>query len=102
MRFDLTADQRLLQSATAEFLEKFCPVSEARALGEAGRAFEREAWRRGAGLGWASLLVPAELGGRSVSGAGPVDAAIMAAQVGWGAPPEPFPAAPAAVAAPAA
>jgi alkylation response protein AidB-like acyl-CoA dehydrogenase len=72
MRFDLTADQPLLQSATAEFLEKFCPVSAVRALGEAGRGFDREVWRRGAELGWVSLLVGEELGGgrRGSIGAG--------------------------------
>jgi len=90
MRFDLTADQRLLQSATAEFLEKFCPVSAARALGGAGGGLDREVWRRGAGLGWASLLVPEELGGGSVSGEGLVDATIIAEQFGRLAAPGPF------------
>lgn len=90
MRFDLTADQRLLQSATAEFLEKSCPVSAARALHDAGRSFDREIWRRGAELGWASLIVPEELGGGSVSGEGLVDAAIIAEQFGRLAAPGPF------------
>ena len=90
MRFDLTADQRLLQSATAEFLEKSWPVSAARALHDAGRAFDRQTWRRGAELGWASLLVPEELGGGSVSGEGLVDAAIIAEQFGRLAAPGPF------------
>lgn len=90
MRFDLTADQRLLQSATAEFLEKFCPVSATRALHDAGRSFDRETWRRGAELGWASLIVGEELGGGSVSGDGLVDAAIIAEQFGRLAAPGPF------------
>jgi alkylation response protein AidB-like acyl-CoA dehydrogenase len=90
MRFDLTADQRLLQSATAEFLEKSCPVSATRALHEAGRSFDGETWRRGAELGWASLIVPEELGGGSVSGEGLVDAAIIAEQFGRLAAPGPF------------
>jgi alkylation response protein AidB-like acyl-CoA dehydrogenase len=90
MRFDLTADQRLLQSATAEFLEKFSQVSASRALHEAGRAFDRETWRRGAELGWASLIVPEELGGGSVSGEGLVDATIIAEQFGRLAAPGPF------------
>jgi alkylation response protein AidB-like acyl-CoA dehydrogenase len=90
MRFDLTADQRLLQSATAEFLEKSSPVSAARALHDAGRSFDREIWRRGAELGWASLLVPEELGGGSVSGEGLVDATIIAEQFGRLAAPGPF------------
>ena len=90
MRFDLTADQRLLQSATAEFLEKSCPVSATRALHDASRSFDRETWRRGAELGWASLIVPEELGGGSVSGEGLVDAAIIAEQFGRLAAPGPF------------
>ena len=90
MRLDLTSDQRLLQSATAEFLEKSCPVSATRALHEAGRSFDRETWRRGAELGWASLIVPEELGGGSVSGEGLVDAAIIAEQFGALAAPGPF------------
>lgn len=90
MRFDLTADQRLLQSATAEFLEKSSPVSAARALHDAGRAFDRETWRRGAELGWASLIVPERLGGGSVSGAGIVDATVIAEQFGRLAAPGPF------------
>lgn len=90
MRFDLTAEQRLLQSATAEFLEKSCPVSAARALHDAGQAFDRETWRRGAELGWASLIVPEEQGGGSVSGEGLVDATIIAEQFGRLAAPGPF------------
>src|SRR5258708_18741116 len=90
MRFDLTADQRLLQSATAEFLEKFCPVSAARGLHDAGRSFDRETWRRGAELGWVSLMVGEELGGGSVSGEGVVDATVIAEQFGRLAPPGPL------------
>src|SRR5258708_12819189 len=90
MRFDLTADQRLLQSATAEFLEKFCPVSAARALHDAGRSFDRETWRRGAELGWVSLMVGEELGGGSVSGEGLVDATVIAEQFGRLAAPGPL------------
>jgi alkylation response protein AidB-like acyl-CoA dehydrogenase len=90
MRFDLTADQRLLQAATAEFLEKSCPVSATRALHDAGQAFDRETWRRGAELGWTSLIVPEKLGGGSVSGEGLVDATIIAEQFGRLAAPGPF------------
>lgn len=90
MRFDLTADQRLLQSATAEFLEKSWPVSAARALHDAGQAVDRETWRRGAELGWVSLIVPEELGGGSVSGEGLVDATIIAEQFGRLAAPGPL------------
>ncbi|HVB44904.1 MAG TPA: acyl-CoA dehydrogenase family protein [Streptosporangiaceae bacterium] len=90
MRFDLTDDQRILQSATADFLEKFCPVSATRALHEAGRAFDRDIWRHGAELGWTSLIVPEEAGGGSVSGDGLADATLIAEQFGRLAAPGPF------------
>lgn len=90
MRFDLTADQRLLQSTTAEFLEKSSPLTTSRALHDAGQAFDRDTWRRGAELGWTSLIVPEKSGGGSVSGAGLVDATIIAEQFGRVVAPGPF------------
>ena len=90
MRFDLTAEQRLLQSATAEFLAKSSPVSVTRALHDAGRSFDRDTWRHGAELGWTSLLVAEEVGGGSVSGAGLIDATIIAEQFGRLAAPGPL------------
>jgi len=82
MRYELTPDQRLLQAATADFLEKSSPLSALRALREEGRSLDRDVWRRGAELGWTSLLVPEDAGGGSVSGAGVVDATIVAEQLG--------------------
>src|SRR5579859_2176792 len=90
MRLDLTADQRLLQSATAGFLDDNSPIAVTRALHAAGRSFDRDTWRRGAELGWASLLVPEDLGGGSVSGAGLIDASVIAEQFGALAAPGPF------------
>jgi alkylation response protein AidB-like acyl-CoA dehydrogenase len=90
MRLDLTADQRLLQSTTADFLAGTSSVAVARALHAEGRSFDRDTWRRGAELGWTSLLVPEDLGGGSVSGAGLIDATIIAEQLGAIAAPGPF------------
>jgi alkylation response protein AidB-like acyl-CoA dehydrogenase len=90
MRLDLTADQRLLQSTTAGFLAGTSSVAVARALQAEGRSFDRDTWRRGAELGWTSLLVPEDLGGGSVSGAGLIDATIIAEQLGAIAAPGPF------------
>jgi alkylation response protein AidB-like acyl-CoA dehydrogenase len=90
MRFDLTADQRLLRSATADFLADTSSVAATRALHAAGRSVDQDTWRRGAELGWSSLLVPEELGGGSVSGAGLIDATIIAEQFGALAAPGPF------------
>jgi alkylation response protein AidB-like acyl-CoA dehydrogenase len=90
MRLDLTDEQRLLQSATASFLADTSSVAVSRALNEAGRSVDRDTWRRGAELGWTSLLVPEDLGGGSVSGAGLIDATIIAEQFGASAAPGPF------------
>jgi alkylation response protein AidB-like acyl-CoA dehydrogenase len=90
MRLGLTADQRLLQSASADFLSDTSSVAVTRALHEENRSFDRDTWRRGAELGWASLLVPENLGGGSVSGAGLIDATIIAEQFGALAAPGPF------------
>lgn len=90
MRFDLTADQRLLQSATADFLDRSSPISAVRELYGAGRAFDRDTWRRGAELGWTSLIVSEKAGGGSVSGEGIIDATIIAEQLGRLAAPGPF------------
>jgi len=90
MRLDLTADQRLLQSATADFLAGAGSVAVTRALHAEGRSVDRDTWRRGAELGWTSLLVPEDLGGGSVSGAGLIDATIIAERFGAVAAPGPF------------
>jgi alkylation response protein AidB-like acyl-CoA dehydrogenase len=90
MRFDLSADQRLLQSATADFLDRYGSIPVTRELHEAGRAFDRALWQRGAELGWTSLIVPEAAGGGSVSGEGIVDATIIAEQLGRYTAPGPF------------
>jgi alkylation response protein AidB-like acyl-CoA dehydrogenase len=90
MRLDLTADQRLLQSATADFLDDTSSLTASRALHEDGRSFDRDTWRRGAELGWTSLLAPEEFGGGSVSGAGLIDATVIAEQFGTVVAPGPF------------
>ncbi len=61
-----------------------------RELHAAGTSFEPEWWRRAAELGWASLLVPEELGGGSVSGNGVEDLALVAELVGKTVAPGPL------------
>jgi alkylation response protein AidB-like acyl-CoA dehydrogenase len=90
MRFDLTADQRLLLATTAEYLENESPLTTVRELRERGVGFDAGWWRGGAELGWTSLLVPEELGGGSVSGDGLLDATIIAEQMGRLIAPGPF------------
>lgn len=83
--------ERLLFASTAQaFLAKEASLSRVRELHAAGTSFERDWWRRAAELGWASMLVPEELGGGSVSGDGVGDLALVAEQIGHSVAPGPF------------
>ena len=88
MRFELTADQRLLQTATADYLEKSAPLGVIRALHDEGRTFDRVTWRRGAELGWTSFLVPEETGAAASRATVSSTPTIIAEQFGAGARPD--------------
>jgi alkylation response protein AidB-like acyl-CoA dehydrogenase len=88
---DVANPERLLFASTAQsFLEKEAALSRARELHASGTSFERDWWRRAAELGWASMLVPEELGGGSVSGDGVGDLALIAELVGRTVAPGPL------------
>src|ERR1700682_4326356 len=80
----------LFASTTQSFLEKEAPLSRLRELHAAGTSFKADWWRRGAELGWTSLLVPEELGGGSVSGDGVQDLALVAELAGKTVAPGPL------------
>jgi alkylation response protein AidB-like acyl-CoA dehydrogenase len=81
----------LLFASTAQaFLEKEASLSRVRELHASGSSFDADWWRRAAELGWASLLVPEELGGGSVSGDGVGDLALIAQQIGRTVAPGPL------------
>jgi alkylation response protein AidB-like acyl-CoA dehydrogenase len=80
----------LFVSTTQSFLEKEVPLSRVRELHQAGTSVDRGWWQRAAELGWASLLVPEELGGGSVSGNGVEDLALVAEQTGRTVAPGPL------------
>ena len=88
---EVASPESLLFASTAQsFLEKEAPLSRVRELHAAGTSFEPDWWRRAAELGWASLLVPEELGGGSVSGNGVADLALVAEQIGKTVAPGPL------------
>jgi alkylation response protein AidB-like acyl-CoA dehydrogenase len=88
--FDCSADQELFQDTTRRFLEAEAPLSKARALAGTKSGFEPEYWRKGAELGWTSLVVPEAAGGGSVSGAPVADLLLLAHQFGLHAAPGPL------------
>lgn len=88
--FDRTADQELFEDTTRRFLEAECPLTKVRDLAGTKAGFERDYWRKGAELGWTSLLVPEDAGGGSVSGAGVADLVLVAYEFGLHAAPGPL------------
>jgi len=83
-------EQMLFASTTQAFLDKEASLSHVRGLHDSDVAFHRDWWQRAAELGWASLLVPEELGGGSVSGDGVADLALVAEQIGHSVAPGPL------------
>jgi len=87
----LSDDQELLRVTTERFIESSYPLGAVRALADSDAAgVDREYLRRGAELGWFAMLVPEEHGGGSVSGAGLLDAVVLAEERGKYLQPGPF------------
>lgn len=82
MDLELTSDQELLRDTTRRFLEASVPLTSVRGLAEDRSGFDREWWKKGAELGWTSLLVQEARGGGSVSGDGLRDLALVAEEMG--------------------
>jgi alkylation response protein AidB-like acyl-CoA dehydrogenase len=88
MAFGFTDEQEGLRTAVRSFLEHVSPESEVRRLMETGDGFDRMVWRRAAQeLGLQGLIVPEALGG---SGAGFIELAIIAEEMGRRLLPGPY------------
>jgi alkylation response protein AidB-like acyl-CoA dehydrogenase len=90
MLLELDADQQFFRDTTARFLGELVPVTEVRRLRDDPDGFDRDYWRRGAELGWTSLLVSEAHGGGSISGSGLADLALVADEFGRRAAPGPL------------
>ena len=90
MQLELTSDQEFFRETTARFLAEHASVAAVRALRDDAVGFDPELWRRGADLGWTSLLVGEDHGGGSVSGRGLVDLTVVAHEFGRRAAPGPL------------
>ncbi len=91
MLFDLSSDQEFFRQTTAKFLESQAPIDEVRRLRDDPAGFKPDYWRRGAELGWTSLVVSEEQGGGTISGAGVVDLTVLAHEFGRHASPARWP-----------
>jgi alkylation response protein AidB-like acyl-CoA dehydrogenase len=90
MLLTLTPDQEFFRETTSRFLADRFPPSRLRQLRDDPAGFDADDWRRGAELGWTSLLVSEADGGGSVSGAGAVDLSLVAHEFGRHAAPGPL------------
>jgi alkylation response protein AidB-like acyl-CoA dehydrogenase len=85
-----TEDQSFFRDTTLRFLSEQVPVGEVRRLRDEPGGFDREYWRRGAELGWTSLLVDEAHGGGRISDHGLVDLTLVADAFGRRAAPGPL------------
>jgi alkylation response protein AidB-like acyl-CoA dehydrogenase len=90
MLLALSSDQELFTETTAKLLDELVPVGELRRLRDDPVGFDPEYWRRGAELGWTSLLVGEEHGGGSIGEHGLVDLSLVAHEFGRHAAPGPL------------
>ncbi len=90
MLLGLSDDQEFFRQTTERFLAEHAPADALRALRDDDTGYDPAYWRRGAELGWTSLLVPENLGGGTISGAGLVDLSLVAYEFGRRAAPGPL------------
>jgi alkylation response protein AidB-like acyl-CoA dehydrogenase len=90
MQPDLTDEQSLFRDTAVSFIEAELPVAATRKLHDDPLGYDRSWLRKSAELGWFAMLVLEADGGGSVSGAGLLDAAIIAEQLGRFVQPGPF------------
>ncbi len=90
MLLSLSPDQEFFRETTERFLTEQMPPSEVRGLRDDPAGFDPDYWRRGAELGWTSLLVDEEHGGGTISGGALADLSLVAYAFGRHAAPGPL------------
>jgi alkylation response protein AidB-like acyl-CoA dehydrogenase len=89
--FGLSDDQELFRETTSRFLEETCPLDAVRRIAEdEPDGFDRAWWRRGAELGWVSMLVAEDHGGGCISGQPLADLQLVAEEMGRRVSPGPL------------
>ncbi len=87
MDYELTEEQKILQSSAADFLKKECPRDLVRQVAETDEKYSPELWRKMAELGWLGLNLPEEYGGTAWSF---LDMAVLMEEMGYNICPAPF------------
>ncbi|OHV41615.1 MULTISPECIES: acyl-CoA dehydrogenase family protein [Pseudofrankia] len=90
MLLERSSEQEVLRDTTARFLASEVPVDKIRCLRDDDAGFDLDLWRRGAELGWTSLLAPEASGGGAVSESGLADLSLLAHEFGAHAAPGPL------------
>lgn len=82
MELELSDEQEFFRQTTRRFLSAECPLTAVRGLEADPAGFTSAYWRRGAELGWTSMLVPEADGGGSLSDHGLLDLVLVAEEMG--------------------
>ncbi len=90
MLLNLSEEQQFFRETTDRFLNEQVPPDALRQLRDDPVGFDAGYWRRGAELGWTSLLVSEEHGGGTISDSGLMDASLVAYEFGLHAAPGPL------------
>jgi len=90
MLLNLSEDQQFFRQTTDRFLTEQVPPDTLRQLRHDPIGYDPAYWRRGAELGWTSLLVSEEHGGGTISDSGLADAGLVAFEFGRHAAPGPL------------
>ena len=90
MLLNLNEDQEFFRETTDRFLTEQVPPDALRQLRDDPIGYDPAYWRRGAELGWTSLLVSEEHGGGTISDSGLADAGLVAYEFGRHAAPGPL------------
>ena len=90
MLLNLTEDQEFFRETTDRFLTEQVAPDALRQLRDDPIGYDPTYWRRGAELGWTSLLVSEEHGGGTISDSGLADAGLVAYEFGRHAAPGPL------------
>ena len=82
MELQLSAEQEAFRDVNRKFLDAQCSPALVRALAKTAAGFEPNYWRKGAEVGWTSLLVSETDGGGCISNRGLVDLTVVASEFG--------------------